>query len=435
MNKDLFDQIPAEEQPVASKINSLVKDMQPSQAFQSELENQLMDKATTQPAQRWFTKLIIPLGWAVVAIGGVLLLNWIIGSFAPQPSPAAGPAATGEVSFAAGVRSGNLCMSTLAVGHGFAVFLTNPEKTEFAAVDAGNTIFEIRSFAWSPNGEQLAIVGNSMGTGSIHIADPVGGQIQYLLSGSEVGYLMDAAWSRDGKQLLMWSSQNNKILYLVSADGSGLVEKELDLHIIGTPQFAPDGQSIVFYGSDTSSASLFEVSLDTLQRSVISTQVEDETAFAFSPNGSRLAYIEMDRNTGEARLVSQEVATGSKTVLGTLPIPKGSGSSLPESANLSWSGDGKSLVFDFGRNAADRVIYLAQADGTGLVKVAEAAYAPSISADGRCLAYISEDQVFLMDLTTAASNSTARDTMLLADLPTGRGVPNFKQDKLQWRPR
>ena len=46
----------------------------------------------------------------------------------------------------------------------------------------------------------------------------------------------------------------------------------------------------------------------------------------------------------------------------------------------------------------DHSIYLAHADGVGLIKVADFAYAPSISADGRCLAYISEDQVFLMDL-------------------------------------
>ena len=142
----------------------------------------------------------------------------------------------------------------------------------------------------------------------------------------------------------------------------------------------------------------------------------------------------MDRNIGEARLIVEEIASGGKTVLGALPIPAGSGSSIPESANLSWSTDGNMIVFDFGRNAADDVIYLAYVDGTELVKLVDSAYAPTISADGKCLAYISDNQVFLMDLTSISVNSTTISPLFLANLPAGRGIPNFKQDKLQWSP-
>src|SRR5918993_1077244 len=132
MNKDLLDQIPANEQPVASKLDSLIADMQPSQAFQWELENQLMDKATrTQPAQSWFKKIVLPLGWGIAAVVGVLLLNWTVRSIAAQPAPAAASTATQAISFVENVRTGNICMGPLALGHGFAVFLTNPEKTGF----------------------------------------------------------------------------------------------------------------------------------------------------------------------------------------------------------------------------------------------------------------------------------------------------------------
>jgi Tol biopolymer transport system component len=435
MNKDLLDQIPANEQPVASKLDSLIDDMQPSQAFQWELENQLMDKATrTQPAQSWFTKIVLPLGWGIAAVVGVLLLNWTVRSIAAQPAPAAASTATQAISFVENVRTGNICMGPLALGHGFAVFLTNPEKTGFVVVDAGNPIGELRSFTWSADGERLAIVDNTTGSGNVHIIDPTGGKIEYLLSSSEVGYLMNAAWSRDGRQLVMWSSQKNKILYLLNADGTGLVEKQLNVQIIGPPQFWPDGSSIVFYGTTPAATGLFEVILTGSEAVLINSSVESASSYALSPDGSQLAYMEYDRDTGEARLILEDLTTRELAILGTFAIPKGSGSSVPETANMSWSADGKSIVFDVGRGAYDRVIYLADVDGTALVKVVDAGYAPAISSDGKCLAYINEGQVFLKDLTTSPSSSTIQASILLSDLPTGRGIPHFKQDKLQWRP-
>lgn len=115
---------------------------------------------------------------------------------------------------------------------------------------------------------------------------------------------------------------------------------------------------------------------------------------------------------------------------GSLPIPKG----FPDIANLSWSPDGTKLVFEFGGSASDRAIYLVYADGTGLVKLANSAHAPTISADGRCIAYISNKQVFLLDLTDISLTSTTGTPVLLADLPVGRSIADFRLDKLQWRP-
>ena len=91
-------------------------------------------------------------------------------------------------------------------------------------------------------------------------------------------------------------------------------------------------------------------------------------------------------------------------------------------------------MFDVGRGANDRVIYLADVDGTGLVKVVDDGHAPAISSDGKCLAYISEGQVFIMDLTNPAFRSMMDASVLLSEIPTGRAIPNFELDKLQWRP-
>ena len=435
MNKDLLNQLPADEQPVAAKLDSVAEDMQLSPSFQWELETQLTDahRRKTQTTQGWRARIIPTLGWALAAVCAVFLLNWALRSLTPELPPAGESTSQPEVSFADSVRQGNICAEPLALAHGFRVFITNEDKTGFFQLDQENNLGEARSFAWSADGERLAIVGNTTGSGNIYITDPTGGETGYLLSASEAGYLRDAAWSPNGRQFVIWSSQNVTTLYLLSALGHGLIEKQLEVQILGTPQFGPDGH-IFFYGADRTAAGLFTVSLEPSQPFLLLPEVEDESGFAFSPDGSLLAYMEYDRDEGEARLSTQRPSKGEYRLLGTLPIPKGSGSSIPETANLSWSADGNYLVFEFGRGEADRAIYLAYADGSGLVKVADSAHAPAISADGRCLAYIKNKQVFLLDLTGVSTTSTPGTPVLLAELPAGRATSNFKLDKLQWRP-
>lgn len=435
MNKDLLNQIPDDEQPVASKLASVVENMKLSPTFQWELETQLMEKYPTQTRRlrsAWYINIIPAIGWALLAIAAVFLLNWSMRSLIPDLQPAAGETTAPEMSFEERVRQGDICTGPLALAHNFSVALTNADKTGFIMLDEQQTIAELRSFAWSPDGGQLALLGNAGGNGDIYLTGPNRETLQPVLLDSGVGYLRGAAWSRDGEQFVIWSSQNNSTLYLVNSDGKNFIERKLDVQIFGTPQFAPDGKSILFYGADSSlSDGLLQSMVDGSQTRMISDLVEDESSFAWSPDGARLAYIEMDRNLVKARLIAEDFAAGGKVVLATLPILK-SGYSIPDSANLSWSPDGKSLIFDLGRGASDRAVYLAHADGNGLVKLADAAHTPTISADGRCVAYISDKQVFVFDLV--ATPLTPTTPVFLADLPVGRGVAGSKLDKLQWRP-
>jgi Tol biopolymer transport system component len=313
------------------------------------------------------------------------------------------------------------------------VSVYNPVKTEFRVLDAVRDVGELRAFAWSRDGQQLAALGNTMGHGNINVMDSSGSQLEYSIAPSGLGYVIGMDWSRDGRQFVTWSGPDNTRAYLLNTKGE-IVYKELDMQILGTPQFTPEGTSIVFLGSTAEAGGLFDASLEDSEVELISPLVEDPTGFAFSPDGSHLAYMEMDRATGEARLISLERSTGKKTVLGIMPIPKGSGSSIPKSANLSWAADGNSLVFDIGYGAGDRAIYLAFADGTQLLKVVDLGLAPAISADGQCLAYINDAQVFVLDLNARAGNTITAAPILLADLPTGRGSPNYQLDRLQWNP-
>lgn len=434
MNKDLLVQLSAEERAAAEKLSSAAEMMKLSQSFQSNLETQLMDVYSSQNQKRnMFMQFLKPVGWVVIAIVGVLLANWMFRNLLPGIQAGAGPTVTPEVSFESNVRQGNICAAPLAVSNGFAVFLTSPDKAQLTAVDPDKTIGEVRSFTWSADGKELLIHGNTLGSANIYRADLTSGQVEPTLATGELGYMMDAAWSRDGKKVVMWSAQNNKVLYVVSSDGTGFIEKQLqDVQIIGAPQFTPDGD-ILFLGANANNFGLFLMTLEGSQPALVVPAVEDASGFAFSPDGSLLAYVEYDRDQGEARLVTQKPSKGEYQILGTLPMSQNSGAAVPHAANLSWSADGKSIVFDVGRGANDRVIYLAHVGGTELVKVVDAGYAPVVSSDGKCLAYLNNKQLWLLDLS-ALSTSIPTTPIWIADLPEGRGIPNYQLDKLQWRP-
>jgi len=438
MNKALFDQLPADEQPIAVKLNTVSENMKVPQAFQWTLESQLMDAYQNKSKLKdgWFSKLIVSVAWTLAAVLGIVLLNWVFRSLVPpeQITPGISTTEVPEETFESKVRQGTICDGPLAMEHGFAVSLTNQDKTGFIPLDEDKNIGELRSMVWSANGDRLAILANTTGNGNIYITDSSGMPLQPVLANSELGYVLYFDWSRDGRQFLAWSLDHQNSIFVFNADGSGLVKKKLNVQLIGAPHFYPDSSSIVFIGATPTSSGLFELMLTDSEAILINSLVMSDNGYAFSADGSHLAYMEYDRDLGEARLISEDLTTRELVALGTLPIPKGSGTALPETAHLSWSQNGEKLVFEFGTNAIDRAIYVANANGSGMVKIIESAHAPAISADGNCLAYISNKQVFILDSSESSLTSNSATYFLLADLPTGRGTTDIRLDTLHWSP-
>ncbi|HET9914481.1 MAG TPA: hypothetical protein VFQ13_21475, partial [Anaerolineales bacterium] len=379
------------------------------------------------------TNVMRVAGWAVVTLGAVFLLNWVIRSLASNPPAATEMVPSPEPSFESDIRQGKICAGSLALAYDFSVFLTNPDKTGFTELYEEKQIDELRTFAWSPDGSRLAIIANHQSRGDIYIHD-VDRQLEYVLPSPDLGYLMDLAWTHDGKRLLLRSVKSRSMIYLVNADGTGSVEeKPLNANFFETPQFAPDDKSILFHGDYDASddfvffAGLIQLTLSDLQPRMIglAPPLQAENSFAWSPNGSHLAYFEVLDTM--VRLVVERADGTHQVTIASLPIEETSGTS--GSINLSWTPDGKGLVLQLADETLNPSIYLAHTDGTGLIKVADSASAPTVSADGRCLAYISNDQVFLMDLTNIGSASP----VWMADLPPGQQNTN-RADKLQWQP-
>jgi Tol biopolymer transport system component len=435
MNKDFTNQLPEEERAMARKLTAVAEEQQLSAAFQTRLEEQLIQAHRQKSSSRrvWPNSLLPALGWVMLAVVFVVFINWVVRSVLPVESPVA-PAALvveappdEEVPFALALQTGEICQGPLAAAQGFSVFLSEADKTVFEEIGAGEDIGELRSFVWSPDGQTLAVLGNTLGSGNIYLWNAEAAALQPLLPAGELGYLLGASWSWDGERLLVWAIDPNSRVFVFNRDGSGLTQIDLPLQAMETPQFSPDGGSLVFLGGGQDAFGLARVSLDDGSLEIISPLVENEGSFAWSPDGSRLAYFEKDRAAGEARLVVD--SQGSSITAASFVIPSASGAFIPISGSLSWTPDGSALTFTYGQYASDLTLYRVQADGSGVTDMTGPVIAPAISRDGRCLAYLSGKQVFLLDL---AADDPGAQPLLMVELPPGRRTANNRQMQLGW---
>ncbi len=330
-----------------------------------------------------------------------------------------------------------LSTDQMAFMYGFTVFIFNQNKDAFEKLNPKG-FGELRSISWSSDGKTLAMVGIGGTTSiesNIYVVDSNGNNFHPLVP-EPMPYLMGVNWSHDGKRLVAWSIEDVTVLYLVNSDGTGLTKIKLDRQVFGKPQFAPDDASLYLVGANESSSGLFQVGLDGSLTRQVSGLVTNVEAFAWSADGSRLACIEVDRDKKETRLTIENTNGSKKITAATFPFSElnGDGNTL----NFEWTPDGKYILFDIELGFDDYAIYAANADGTGARKLIESARIPSISADGKWLAYIGLEKkvppkLLIADLISALASTDPITPIVVSELPAKRN--GFKElDKILWMP-
>ena len=186
-------------------------------------------------------------------------------------------------------------------------------------IDGGTVPF---FYGFSPTGESLAYLGNDPEGGGVALGllDIAAGTARLLDSGQP--YYLD--WSPDGSRLAVHANQSD--LYLLDDEGTR-TELDVDPGLFQAPAFLTDDRLLIVDGD-----SLAVLDLDSLEVDPIA-RVSMFSAFAPSPDGARVAFIDNDQaSPGALSVVSIE--NGQTVRIEEDPV-----------VLFDWSPDGSQLLY------------------------------------------------------------------------------------------
>ena len=304
-------------------------------------------------------------------------------------------------------------------GHAI-VRLVTPDGLRTTDVDPTIVGHDERHPTWSPDGHRIALGGNGItlvtadGTQATHI--DLGEQLDPVGSGEPIsGFEPD--WSPDGSAIAFswpayneYSDTSTRTLGLVAASG-GVIRRLTDGQ---EPDWSPDGKKIASarpFGGITVTALNAPLKPHELTR-------RPDFAPAWSPTGSRIAFVRATRKSGTPRLpVDLRLWSMNANGSDQRPLTR---TTLPE-YGPTWSPDGSQLAFLRGDG-----LYVARSDGTHPHRIANA----DLKEDTTSVTLLGQPNQPTSSITTLAGTPEAiansnQIIAVLVDSLSGRRIQTF----------
>lgn len=236
---------------------------------------------------------------------------------------------------------------------------------------------------WSPDGAQIAYIGEQNSQVTVYVADADGRNRRALYSG--ISGALALAWSPDGRSLLTLRPIDLALRAIHLIDVSSGSGRDLVQENLLSPTWSPDGSLIAYYTQNAGpqgDTEIWLVDLATGQARFLAFAGQFVGGLVWSPDSRRLAFSANYRVGRDVLVV--DLATG---VVHNLT--EGSG----ESSAPQWSPDGRQLVFVSDQNGTSRVQVGTFDAANALLedrRVIGSGWSPQWSPDGAHLTVLSE---------------------------------------------
>ena len=292
--------------------------------------------------------------------------------------------------------------------------------------------------SWSPDGTRILFGSNRDGNWEIYTMNVDGSnQTRLTENTTDVGA---PSWSPDGTKIAFTSDRDgNPEVYVMNEDGSDQIRLTFNSDRDQRPSWSPDGQKIAFASNRDGNWEIYTMNADGSDQTRLTNEPARDRWACWSPDGRRIVF-ESDRNFDMEVYVME--ADGSNPVnltnnapvneaFGLVPLPRSAldldeipyrivfesyretegkenweiclidadGSNLINLTNTPEidevyphaSPDGRRVCFEAiegeEKESRSRNVYTMNIDGTDRVKIAENAFQPCWSPDGKYIAY------------------------------------------------
>lgn len=262
----------------------------------------------------------------------------------------------------------------------------------------------IQNIVWSPDGQQIAFEWTNWQRDALFVVNADGSNPRRMPHG---GISAEAAWSRDGQRIAYIGHDYDRItLYIASADGKSSRTVLPDAKRVSSFKWSPDEKQFIFMGSgpDSYRPDIYRIDADGRNLTRLTSGKASYRLPSWSSDGEYIlsirseaiggpgdAYV-MKRDGSDGRSLTQTgVVTGAywlgnthriayrfrQDKLNTLGLLDFDGNVIPVPEELSeaimvgWSPDWQRIAFIRAEENGARGLYMVNADGTDLRRIAD----------------------------------------------------------------